>query len=264
MTTLKTIFSKRCLIIRSLRFYISTALLLMVVAMFVQCERVGSHPPKHAGDAHAETADASDFNEQGTADLGYVEPGSSHELRYVLHAPPGKTLSNITIDSDCPCVHAAEPQAGPAGGEVVTVQIRFKAPDKVLHYKQDFSVVAEVSGQRIEQPLLIDARLGLPLRVSPSTAYCSPGSTTGSKIELSNEGPETINLIYAISDDPRVKMILPNQPLHSGERIKLEITADDQWEAAHPAHVRIKTTSDNQPEVVVQVNPAPPNSTGTK
>lgn len=264
MTKLMKIVSKRCLVKRSLRFNASTALLLLVAALFVQCERVGNHPPQHAGDAQADAADASDFNEQGTADLGYVKPGSSHELRYVLHAPPGKTLSNITIDSDCPCVHAAEPQAGPGGGGAVTVRIRFKAPDKVLHYKQAFSVVAEASGQRIEQPLLIDARLGLPLRVTPSQVSCSPGASPGPKVELRNEGPETIKLIYALSDDPRVKMILPNQPLRSGERLELEIAADDQWEAAHPAHVRIKTTSENQPEVVVEVNPAPPKSTGIK
>ncbi len=197
-----------------------------------------------------------DFDRHGVAHLGYVEPGSTRELVYTLHAPEDEDITGLGIDSDCPCVEAVDLPARVNAGESQAIRIRFKAPDKVLRYRQDLAIYGTVDGERVETWLALDARLGLPLQVSTEEVRLTPGAET-IEVQLRNDGEDSISFIYALSNDPAVKLVTPNTPLLPGDHnvLSLSIEIEPGWSGPAPAKLTIKTTCDDQPEVRVWVYP---------
>lgn len=199
-----------------------------------------------------------DFSKEGVADLGYIEPESSHELTYVLHAPEDHAIVSIQIESDCPCVETIDiPESIPAGQSTPLV-IRFKAPNKILHYQQDLTILTAQGriqgGDKTGKIwLTIQARSGLPLRVEPEELQLIAGQANTSTVTIKNEGPDPIKLIYALSSNTAVKATVPKEPIQSGQAIEIQVTASEDWESNGPTTLKIKTTDDTQPEVTVWV-----------
>ena len=227
-----------------------------VVALgLIQCDQpqepvVGESDPRHSS-----AVTHSDFDADGVAYLGYMEPFSAREVLYVLNAPAGAELSDIRIECDCPCVKGLEVPRVVAPDASVPVRIWFEAPDKRMAYRQDFAIHARAGGKKVETWLSIDARVGLPIRVMPDTHHCLAGTGSHLQVELQNEGMVPVSLIYASSDNPLARVQLSKTHLEPGQVSLLDIKISEGWSTSTPTFVRVKTTCRYQPEVTISVYP---------
>lgn len=233
------------------------ALMVAICFLLEGCSRSEETPTDNPADSStAQITDLSDFDSQGIAELDYVEPGSTHELVYALHAPEDAAISDLRIESDCPCVRAVDLPSEIIADCFHSVRIRFKAPHKTLIYRQDLAIHGKVDGEHVETRLTIKARIGLPVQVTPEEIRLEPGAETA-EVRLSNDGGEPVGFIYALSDHSEVKAVAPTTPLEPGPENALTLTVQVQpgWTGPRPARLQIKTTSNAQPELELWVYP---------
>lgn len=231
-------------------------LLIVSLAVSAGCGRSSQSSASSSTTPASSSVLDSDFSEEGIAELGYVVPGSAHELAYRLEAPADQNLSDITVESKCPCVKFISAPDQLQAGETSLVRIQFDAPEKYLHYTQDLYVVALAGDTPFRQPLVIDARLGLPLYATPERVQYAKNSPSTTSVNIANDGTEPVKIIYVLSDDPAVKATAPSKPLLPGQSTELQVSVSDAWEADHPARLTVKTTSEHQPEIDIWIKPA--------
>ena len=74
--------------------------LLLLTAVSIQCEHGGDSSNRHdTNESVNKDQMRSDFGEDGVAQLGYIAPGSTHEIVYILNAPADQPYTDTSLNS---------------------------------------------------------------------------------------------------------------------------------------------------------------------
>jgi hypothetical protein len=183
------------------------------------------------------------------ADLGYVRPDSVHAIRFVLANESDQPRSVRSVESECGCavVHS-RPEQLPARGSA-PLDVVFHAPDETMSYRKAVIVhaapaAADGGSQRRSIRLEVAARIGLPLVLEPQDldlGVLEPGSTGQGTVQLVNDGPQALRLLYSTSSDGACYALVPRDPVPGGGgRIGLIVKAGTAGKAAGSYEVPVQ------------------------
>lgn len=190
-------------------------------------------------------------------DFGYVKPGGVDEANVSVANPLAKPLEIESIESECVCLEVLDaPLRIPARG-TVKLRLRFTAPQQPQHYaKQVVLFTANARVPVIE--LTVRARVGLPLTAEPKVVRLLPageGKSREAVVTITNDGEQSVRLLYSTSNQPGVFAMLPREPIPPGGEVNIPIKAAPLETNSRngSAAIRIHTSSSHQPVLTVQV-----------
>lgn len=190
-------------------------------------------------------------------DFGYIEPGSTHRLRFLLTNDSDQPWTIQRAKAECKCMKITQLPQRINPGETSAVEITFDAFEKPQHYNKKVAVYTDRSDQpKID--LTLAARIGLPLRIDPQVldfGVVSAGESKQLTVIIFNEGPESVKLLYSAASSKAVAAYVPRQPIEPGGQVELPITvtpAGDQTGDQQSA-VAIRTNAPAQRQVSINI-----------
>lgn len=215
-----------------------------------------SRPPGPGPSAPAGRGGGSTPHGKAEMDLGFIEPGSRHEVSFVVDNPATRPLGVRRVRSECACMTTpTPPKAIPAGGGG-EVKVVFLAPKESIDYAG--KVVLETdSKDRPVIPLVVKARVGLPLEVSPAVVRLgklSPGQTCTGAVVLWNRGRETVRPLYATAADTTCVAQVPRASIPPGGKLEIPILVKVSPGASGPQEAKMRIHTDCPAQETVDVS----------
>ena len=191
----------------------------------------------------------------GAKELGFVEPGSSHEVAFELSNPADVAMPIRKVASECPCltVLSAPESIGPKSS--ATVKVRFVAPEKPTARYAKRLMVTAVGASPV--PLQVIAEVGIPLEVRPAVLELGTlieGEQRQTTVTLVNRVKEAVMPLYASSSLTDCIARIPRATVEPGGSLEIpvEVCAPEK-PGTQKVTLTIKLHSDIQPEVRVPV-----------
>jgi len=157
--------------------------------------------------------------------LEFIEPKSTHRVRFVLDNATEDDWTIRSVRSECNCMKCINAPKTLGAGKSVAITIELKAPEKSQTYSKQ--VVVFTDSQRAPAiKYRLTARIGLPLRVVPATMNLDriPESREYEQtIEVVNDGQKPVKVLYTTSTDAACYARVPARPVAGGSRLRLPV-----------------------------------------
>jgi hypothetical protein len=189
-------------------------------------------------------------------DLGFVKPGSRHEVVYRLQVPDSKGMTVKRIRSGCECMTLGSKPETIASGKATDVRVVFVAPGKATAYDESIFIQTDSKTAPLIT-LTLKADVGLPLAAEPATldlGRLEPGKKMHKVVKLLNRGQEQVRPAYATSSRTDCIVEIPRAIIAGGGA--LEIPVEIQAGTApgkQTVMVQIYTDSPTQPLVPLRI-----------
>lgn len=175
-----------------------------------------------------------DSGESLSVDLGYIEPGSVHDLEFTVTNDSDRGLAIIDIKPECACTEVLLAPDIVDARSSQSLTVRFEAPDDHLSYSKRIYLHTD-DPDRPRITLILFARIGLPLRVEPPELAIGPDEEV--MLRVFNDGPEPVRLVYATSDVPAIRISVSRMMLEPGASVVLEVKVNREEVGGVPSGV---------------------------
>ncbi|HOI56082.1 MAG TPA: DUF1573 domain-containing protein [Phycisphaerae bacterium] len=236
---------------------IGKAALAWALVLSIQVPTEAAPAPSRADPAENARAAVSLDNDNACCDLGYVETKAIRTMRLTVHNPSSNALRIAGIRSECSCMsaEAVPTEIAPKGD--THLAITFHAPPRASHYGKHLVLLLE-GGRPLKFPILVTARVGLPLTVEPPTLDLGTlvaGECRRSSVTLRNDGPTPVRPVYATADSPGCYAAVPRAEAPAGGSLPVPVVVQAPPEHAGPvtAHLTIHTDCPEQQDLSVAI-----------
>ena len=190
-------------------------------------------------------------------DFGFVQPGSTHVVDFVVANPLETPLAIRRARSECKCMAAVKPpKSVPAKGSV-KLRVVFVAPKDSMRYSKRIALLT--TDKRLPAVMVrVKANVGLPLRIEPKVLELGAliaGQEGRGEVTIVNMAAKPVRLAYSTSNQPGCIALIPRAPVPAGGRLTIPVVVRPRAGSDRPrrATVRIHTDFAGQTSLAVPV-----------